>query len=133
SQAPGFRNDVLRHGQFADIVQQSGGVESFEFCPFNPQFFGDLDGVDPHPLQVFVGGLVFSFDSERQGLNGSKVQVRHFFNVAFFVFQFPQIQPVGAVDQINSRNEQQRSFPVECVIEPGDCSGNSGPDQVVRE
>ena len=101
--------------------------------PFDPQVFRDFDGVDANPLQVLVRGVIFGFDGQREGFNRAQMQVGHFLDVAFFVFELAQIEAIGAVDQINRRHQQQRGFPVKSLVEPADGAGNSGSDQVVRE
>src|ERR1700691_252497 len=75
-QPSGLRDDMFRDRQLADIMQKSRGMQSFQFSPGHAQFFRDFDSINPDALQVIVGGLVFSFDSQRQGLNGSQMQVR---------------------------------------------------------
>ena len=74
------------------------------------EVFGEGHGVGSHALQVRVRRMILGFDSKRQGLNGSHVERRNFFYVTFldldalfFVFESPQVQPVGAVDPVNQR------------------------------
>ena len=61
-QSSGFGNDVLRHREFANVVQQRGSVEGFHFSGSYGQLFCHFDGIDSHSLQVVVGGVILGFD-----------------------------------------------------------------------
>ena len=80
---------------------------------FRPRSSPDLDGVDLHALQVVVRGVVLGVDGQGQRLDGSQVQRRHLFGVIVLVVQPAQIQPVGAVDQVDDGNDQHRALPSE--------------------
>ena len=103
-----LRDDVLGHGQLADVMQQRRGMQGFHFARAHTQFFGHFDGIHPHPLQVVVRGVVLGFDGQRQRLDGAQVQSRHFFHVALFVFEFSQVQTIRPVNQVNDGNDQKR-------------------------
>src|SRR5207237_1350242 len=107
SEASGFGDNVLGDGKLANVVQQGGRVQGFQLGAANAQFLGDFDGVDAHTLQVIVRGLVLSFDRERQGFDGTKVEVRHFLDVAFLVLKFAEVKAVGAVDYIDCGDQKQ--------------------------
>ena len=128
-----LRDDVLGHGEFADIVQQRRGLQRFHLRRSYAQFLGDFDGIDPHPLQVVMGGVVLGLDGQRQSFNGAHVQSRHLFDVALFVFQFSQVQPVRAVDQVHHGHGEKRRFPSERAVEPADHAGDGGAHQVIGE
>src|SRR5439155_245488 len=93
-----FGNDVLRDRQFANIVQQRGCVQCLHFWRANLQFFGDLDGVHPNSLQMIVSGVIFGLNRQGQRFDGSQVEVGHLLYVPLLVFEFAQIEPVGAID-----------------------------------
>ena len=82
---------MLRNRQFANIVQQRRRMQRFQFSSFYAQFFCHLNGIDPHPLQMVVSSLIFSFDCERKCLNSSKMQVGHLLYMSFLIFQLPEI------------------------------------------
>ena len=124
---------MFRHRKFPDVVQQRGGVQSFQFRPFHAQFFRHFDGIDADALQVLVRGMVLGFNGQSQSLNGPQMQVRHFLDVAFLVLQFAEVKAVRAVDQVNRRHQEQRRFPVESLVEPRNRAGDPGSHQVVRE
>src|SRR5208337_3852753 len=85
------------------------------------------------PLQVIVSRLVLGFNGQRQGLDRTKMQVCHLLHVPFFILQFAQVEAVRTVDNVNGGNEQQRSLPIEAVVNPGNRARNAGPYQVIRE
>ena len=129
----GLRDDVFGYSKLSDVVQQRCRVQSFEFRTGHAQFLCHFDGIDAHALQVLVGGVVLRFNRQRQRFNGSQMEIRHFLDVAFLVFQFAQVETIGAVDQVHSRHQQERRFPVELLVEPCDCSRYARADEVVRE
>jgi hypothetical protein len=93
-QTSGLRDDVFGNRQFANVMQQRRGVQRFQFRASHAQFLGYFNGINPNPLQVFVRGLVFGFDGQRQRLNGAQMQIGDFFDVDFFVLDFAQLKPV---------------------------------------
>ena len=98
-----LRDDVLGHGEFADVMQQRGGMQSFQFRAGHAEFLADFDGVDADALQVFVGSVILGFDGEREGLDRAEMEVGHLFHVALLVFELAQIEPVRTVNQVDHR------------------------------
>ena len=82
---------MLGHGQLANVMQERGRMQSFHLARRHAQFFGYLNGINSHSLQVVVRGVVFGFDGQRQRFDGAQVQSGHFFDVALFVLKFSQI------------------------------------------
>ena len=109
---------MLRHREFANVVQQRGGVQGFHFSRSHGQLFCHFDGVHPHSLQVVVSSVILGLDSQSQRLNGSQVKVCHFLHVALLIFQFAQIETIRTVDQVNNGHYQQRSLPAKFSIQP---------------
>ena len=128
-----FGNDVLRDRQFANIVQQRGCVQRLHFWGADLQFFGDFDGVHPNSLQMIVSGVIFGLNRQGQRFDGSQVEVGHLLYVPLLVFEFAQIEPVGAIDQVNNGNDQQRSFPSKSPVEPAKHACECSSHQVVRK
>ena len=62
---------------------------------------------------MIVRGVILGLDGQRQRLDGSQMQRSHLFGVLLFVFHAPQIEVIGAVDQIHDRDGQQRGLPTE--------------------
>ena len=122
---------MLGHGEFANVVQERGGMQGFQFRAGHAEFLADFDGVDADALQVFVGRVIFGFDGEGQGLDRAQMEVSHLFHVALLVCEFAQIEAVRAVDQVDHRQNEQRRFPVEVTVKPGDHACDCGADQVV--
>ena len=108
-------------------------MQSFHLARGHAQFLGYFDGINSHPLQVIVGGVVLGFDGQRQRFNGAQVQSGHLLHVALLVFKFSQIQPIRAVNQVDDGHDEQRSFPSELAVEPADHPGEGRAHQVIRE
>src|SRR5579864_5257563 len=80
---------------------------------------------------MFVGGVVLGLDGEGQGLDGAQVEVCHLLHVALLIFQFAEVQAVGAVDQVDGGQDEERCLPIERVIQPDDDGGDASSDQVI--
>src|SRR5579864_515828 len=128
-----LRDDVLRHGEFANVMQKRGGMQSFQFCAGHAKFLTYFNGVHADALQVFVGRVILGFDGQREGLDGAQMEVGHLFHVALLVFEFAQIEPIRTVDQVDHRQNEQGGFPVEIAIEPSDHACDCGTNEVVGE
>ena len=124
---------MLRHGQFANVVQERGSVQGFHFSGSHIQLFSYFNGVHPHPLQVVVSSVILGFDGQSQRLNSSQVEVCHLLDVALLVFQFAEVETVRTVDQVNDRHYQQRRLPAKFSIQPAHHAREPGADQVIRE
>jgi hypothetical protein len=84
SQASGLVDDVFGNRQLADVVQQGGRAQRFDFVFRKTQFLRDLNREYAHALQVPVRGMVLGFDGKREALDGPQVQRGSLFGVAFF-------------------------------------------------
>ena len=140
SKFAGLRDDVFGDREFADVVQQSGGAESFELALAQSQFFADGDGVDFDSFEMVVGGLVFCLYGERKHFDRSAMERGDFFGVGalligtfFFIFQAAHIQAVRAIDDVENRQQQERRLPAEQLAGGVDDPGDGGADQVVGE
>ncbi len=77
--------------------------------------------------------LVLGFNRQCQCFDRTHVEIRDFLHVPLFVFQFAQIKPIGTVNQIHDRQDQQRRLPVGEVVQPTHHPGYACAHQVVRE
>ena len=103
-----LREDVLGHGQLADVVQQRRGLDALDLVVGHAQRAGQARGVDLHAADVRLGRLVLGVDGQRQRLDRGQVQVGHLLDVALLVVDAPQVDLVGAVGQVERRDGQQR-------------------------
>ncbi len=133
SQLSGLRDDVLRNAELADVVKQSGGSQRLDFGGRQAKALAYFKGIDLDALEVIVRGMILRLDSERERFNRAQVQRCHFLGVFLFVLHPGQIQPIGPVDQIDHRHDQQRRLPSDVAVDRADCTCDGRPDQVVRE
>ena len=68
--------DVLRHGELADVVEQRGRAHALHVGGRHAERFREAGRVDLDPAQVRRGRLVLGVDGERQRLDRRKVQLR---------------------------------------------------------
>ncbi len=111
SQAAGLGNDVLRHREFADIVQDGSGLQSLFLFARKTEFARDFPRVDLHPRQVIVSGVVLGFDRQGQRFDGAQMQPRHRLGVLPLIIQPADIQAIGAEHQVQHRTGQQHRGP----------------------
>src|SRR5262249_43898799 len=78
-------NDVLGHRELADVVQNGGGAQGLGFVFGQAKILGQFHGVDTHPLQVLVGGMVLGFNRQRQRFNRAQVKIGYLFHVTLLV------------------------------------------------
>ena len=132
-QLAGLRDDVLRHRQLSDVVQQGGRLQSLQFGFGEIQRGSQFPRVDLDSLQMVVRGVILGLDRQRQRLDGSEVQGRDFLGVFRFRLQPIQIQPVGTVDQIDHRAGEQHGLPAHVVRGAADRPGDPGSRHVMRQ
>ena len=65
TQAAGLRNNVFRHRQFADVMEQRGSVYRLQIVGAQIQFAGQFRGIYSHPLEMVMGGVVLGFNGQR--------------------------------------------------------------------
>ena len=81
SEAARFVDDVIGHGQLADVVQQSRGAQCVHFLLAQSKLLGDLHRVGAHTVQMLVRGVVLGVDGQGQTLNGAQVKRAHLFHM----------------------------------------------------
>ena len=94
-QRPRLREDVLGHGQLADVVQQRRRLHALDLVLAHPEAARQRGGVELHAPDVQLRGLILRVDRERQRFDRRQVQVRHLLRVAALVFDAPEIDLVG--------------------------------------
>ena len=64
SQLAGFVDDVLRHGEFANVMQQGRGAQGVDLIGRKADLLGDFHRVCSHALQMRMRGVVFGLDGQ---------------------------------------------------------------------
>ncbi len=127
-------DDLFRHRQFSDVMQQGGRPQRLDLAFRQIQFCGHCDGIGAHALQMGVRGVVFGLDGERQRFDRPHVQRRDLFDVALFYFnalffrlQPAQIQPVRSIHPIDQGQNQKRGFPSRRAVHDSDSPTAAAP------
>ena len=135
-QRPRLREDVLGHGQLADVVQQRGRLDALDFVLAHPEAARERGGVELHAADVQLRGLVLRVDRERQRFDRRQVQVRHLLRVPALVLDAPEIDLVAVVRQIQRRQRGTRRAPstaaAAVVIQRRRRRRRQGADEVAR-
>ena len=116
---PGLREDVLRHRELADVVQQRRRLHALDVVVRHAQRSGELGGIELHAADVRLRRLVLRVDRERERFDRREVQVGHLAHVALLVLDAAQIDLVGAIGEIERRDGQRVSQCAEtgCTIQ----------------
>ena len=105
---PGLREDVLGHGELADVVQQRRGLDALDLVGRHPERARQARGVDLDAADVALRGLILRVDRQRQRFDGRQVQIRDLLHVPLLILDASQIDLVGPVGQIDRRGGQRR-------------------------
>ncbi len=117
----GLGDDVFGDGQFADVVEQGGGLQRLQVLSGYAEFTAEFHGVDLDALQVVVGGMVLGVNRQCQSLNGAQVQRGHLLGVVLFGFQFLQVHSVGAKDDVDHGQTHEGGGFTEGIAQETEC------------
>ena len=128
-----LREDVLGHGELADVVQQRRGLDALHVVVRHPHRSGDRGGVELDPPDVRLRRLILGVDRERERFDRGQVQIGHLAHVALLVFDPSEIDLVGAIRQVE-RGGRERRDPVrrEAAHHQGGHRRRTGADEVAR-
>ena len=124
---------MLRHRQFADIVQQRRRFERLHLERRKIQFLAHRQRVNLHSLQVLVRRLVLGLDGQRQRFNRPQVKRRHTLRLVLLRLQSIQVQLVGPEYHQDDRDNQKRHLPAHPVRQRVVHRRHAGPQQIVGE
>ena len=87
--------DVLGHGQIAEIVEQRGRLDRLDLpVVFDAELTRQRHRVQLHPADVTAGDLVLGIDRQRQCLDGRQVELAQ-------LVQVPVASSIRAVDSLD--------------------------------
>ena len=131
-QRSGFRQDVLRHGELADVVQQGGGLDTLDLGLGHPESLGDTRRIDLHAANVRLGGLILGVDGERERFDRGQVEVGHLLDVAALIVDAAQVHLVAAIRDVERSGGQQRRPHAGIHHRPRGDRGSAGSHEVAR-
>ena len=102
-QRAGLRQDVLRHGELADVVQQRRGLDALDLGVGHAEAARDAGRIDLHAADVRLRGLILRVDRERERFDRREVQVGHLLDVTALVVDAAEVDLVGAIGQVERR------------------------------
>ena len=127
-----LRQDVLGHGELADVVQERGGLDALDFVLGHPERAREPGRVHLHAADVALRGLILRVDRERERLDGGQMQVRDLLHVPLLVLDAAQIDLVRPVEQVDRHRRQQRRPVAAALNDPGRGRRRQGADEVAR-
>ena len=94
-------DDLLRHRQFSDVMQQCCCAQRLNLILRQTQLLRHFDSIGSYALQMGVCRMILGFDGECERLDGAHVQRRNLLHMPLFHFdpllfrlQPAEIQPV---------------------------------------
>ncbi len=124
-QRAGFRQDVLRDSQLADVVEQRGGLDALNLRLRESHRLREAGRVDLHTPDVHLRRLIFCVDRARERLDRRQVQIRRLLHVPLLIVDAAHVHLVGSVREIQ-RCECERRDPVARVRDEP-CRDSRGP------
>ena len=113
-QAAGLGEDVLGHGQLADVVQQRGNLQPLDLVRAHARRFAEGGRARFHPPDVVFGGsrfridgLVAGVDGPGEGLDRRQVQLLHDARVFLVLAHASQVDPVAVERQPEERRGEE--------------------------
>ena len=103
-----LREDVLGHGELADVVQQRRRLHALDLVLRHAERARERRRVELHAADVRLRGLILRVDRERQRFDRRQVQVRHLAHVPLLVVDAAQVDLVGAIGQVERRGRERR-------------------------
>jgi hypothetical protein len=131
-EAVAFGEDVLRHGEHADVVQHRAGGDGLDLVVAQAAGAGQERGVALQPAQVESRALVGGVDGQRQRLDGREVQVGQPLHGVLLLIHPLDVGPVGAVAEAEGEHAERRQ-PIGRAIDGGDRQRRGGGAEDVRD
>ena len=106
---PGFDEDVVRHGELADVVQQRSRLHGLHLDLGHPELTRDSGGVDLNAADVVFRRAVLRVDRARERFDRREVQLGNLLDVPAFVVEPREQYKVRAQSQIQDHRDQQQA------------------------
>ena len=129
---PRLRQDVLGHGELADVVQERRGLDTLDVGAGHAERAGQASGVHLDAPDVALRRLILGVDGQRERFDGGQVQVGHLPDVSLLILNAPEIDLVGPVRQVQRRRREQRHRVALTVDDPRRNRRRAGADEVAR-
>ena len=128
-----LREDVLRHGQLADVVQQRRGLDAADLALAHAERLGQASGEPLDAAHVLREGVVLGVDGRGKGLDRRQVQVRHLAHLPLLVGQALEVDVVAAIRQQRRHRDGEQQHDRADVAERRHEGGGGGrADDVAR-
>ena len=92
-----LRQDVLGHGELADVVEQRRGLDALDLVLRHAERAREAGGVHLHAADVALRRLILRVDGERQRFDRGQVQIGDLLHVPLLILDAAEIDLVGPV------------------------------------
>ena len=116
---PGLRQDVLRHGELADVVKQRRRLDALDVLFRESDGFREPGRVRLHAADVRLRRLVLGVDRASQRFDRGEVKIRGLLHVPLLIFDAAHVDLVGVIRQVERRKEERHQPPVRRVRHEG--------------
>ena len=127
-----LRQNVLRDGELADVVEQRGRLQTLSVVGRHPERASQSGGVHLHAADVALRRLILGVDREGQRFDRRQMQVRNLLHVPLLILDASEVHLIRAVREIE-RGCGERRHPVPAPVD--DRRGHRGgarADEVAR-
>ena len=104
---PGLREDVLRHGELADVVEEGRRLHALNLGLRHAERRRDAGGVDLHAANVRLRGLILGIDREGERFDRRQVKIRDLLDMPLLVLNATEVDLIGAVNEVDRRRKER--------------------------
>lgn len=130
-EAAGLGDDVIRHGEFADVVENGGNAQGLEFVVAEAHFAADTHDIHHDAVQVVPGAHAAGFDGKSKGFDHAQLEGVQFLSMLFFPGEFFQLERKRAVDEEQEGHDDEDRFPPREPAQHKDDDGDGCTGQIV--
>ena len=105
---PRLREDVLGHGQLADVVQQRRGLDAADLALAHAERLGQAAGQPLDAADVLREGVVLGVDRRGQGLDRRQVQVGDLAHLPLLVGEALEVDVIAAIGQQRRHRDREQ-------------------------
>ena len=122
--------DILRHPELADIVQQGRDLHRLHLLRREAEALREADREFPDPVDMLVSVAVLGVDRHGQRGDHRVVQLVQLGEVFLLLVGLVRVEPIGVIDDVTERRQQQGGVEPPDLIDPVQRHGAGGAGEI---